>query len=134
MATVMVAPAPCMMALVIRSLASRIAMSGSTGIFQSRMATRTWLRASAAAAGFLVSRTPRWYSSVGRVGAITFIRFLSWRARCLALKMLLQVAAQDIGQLTDIEPLRVSRGHSPAPAAEPPGWAAILRRPPGLYR
>src|SRR6516225_5017337 len=131
MATVMVAPAPCMMALVIRSLASRIAMSGSTGTFQSRMVTRTWPRASAAAAGFLVSRTRRWYSSVGRVGAITFIRFLSWRTRCLALKMLLQLAAQDIGQLTDIEPRRVFR-ITPPPDDRVPPAAAILRRPPGL--
>jgi hypothetical protein len=33
--------------------------------------------------------------------------------------MLLQIAAQDIGQLTDIESLR--------------GWTVILRRSPGLY-
>jgi hypothetical protein len=53
------------------AVVSRIAMSGSTGILKSRMAARTWLRASAAAAGSLVSRTRRWYSSVGRVGVIT---------------------------------------------------------------
>jgi hypothetical protein len=35
--------------------------------------------------------------------------------------MLLQLAAQDIGQLTDIEPRRVFFGSLPCPAAELPG-------------
>jgi len=73
MASVRASPSPCVMALVTRSLASRIAMSGSTETLQSPMAARTWLRASAAAAATLVSRTRRWYSSAGRVVAITSI-------------------------------------------------------------
>jgi hypothetical protein len=75
--SVTVSPVPCMMALVTKSLVSKTAMSGSTGIFQARMTARTWPRASAAAAGFLVSRKRRWCSSVGQVGAIASIRFLS---------------------------------------------------------
>ena len=77
MASVTVSPSPCVMALVTKSLVSRTAMSGSTGTFQARMTARTWLRASAAALGSLVSRRRRWCSSVGRVGVIAFIRFLS---------------------------------------------------------
>src|SRR5579864_9183218 len=92
------------MALVTRSLVSRIAISGSTGTFQSLMAARTSLRASAAAAGSLVSRTRRWCSSVGRVGAIASIRFPHLTCSMpVARKMLLQLAVKDIGQLTDIE-------------------------------
>jgi RNA polymerase sigma-70 factor, ECF subfamily len=48
--------------------------------------------------------------------------------------MLLQLAAQDIGQLTDIEPRRIWPDHSPARLPSSPGWPTILRRPPGLYR
>ena len=47
MASVMVWPASCLMALVTSSLVSRIATSGSTGTSQAQMAARTWLRASA---------------------------------------------------------------------------------------
>jgi hypothetical protein len=36
----------------------------------------------------------------------------------LALKILLQLAVQDIGQLTDIEPRLLSCGHSPALVAQ----------------
>ena len=63
----------CRTALVTSSLASRTAMSGSTGTSQAQMAARTWLRASATAAGLAASRTRRSFSSVGRVGAIAFI-------------------------------------------------------------
>ena len=41
MASMMVLPSPCMMALVTKSLVSRTAMSGSTGTFQAQMAART---------------------------------------------------------------------------------------------
>ena len=76
MASVMVSPASCLMALVTSSLVSRIATLGSTGISQARMAAWTWLRASAAAAGPVVSRTRRECSSVGRMGALVFIGLL----------------------------------------------------------
>src|SRR6266852_9647587 len=77
MASVTVSPASCLMALVTSSLVSRTATLGSTGTSQAQMAARTWLRASAAAAGPVVSRTRHRCSSVGRVGAIAFIGFLS---------------------------------------------------------
>jgi hypothetical protein len=48
--------------------------------------------------------------------------------------MLLQLAAQDIGQLTDIEPRRIVPDHSPAPTADLPGRTTIMRQPPGLSR
>src|SRR5271170_3341696 len=108
MASVTVSPSPYVMALVTMSLVSRIAMSGSTGTCQAWRAARTRPRASAAEDGSLASRTRRWYSSVERVGAITMIRFLSVLG-ALALKIVLQFAMQDIGQLTDIEPRRRPR-------------------------
>src|ERR1700748_3403764 len=97
------------MALVTSSLVSRIAMSSSTGISQARMAARTWPRASPAAAGLAVSRTRATCSSVGRVTAIAFIGILIGRGagRCAEMlgtsckKIVLQLALQDIGQLTD---------------------------------
>ena len=76
MASVTVSPASCLMALVTSSLVSRIATLGSTGTSQARIAAWTWLRASAAAAGPVVSRTRRECSSVGRVGALVFIGLL----------------------------------------------------------
>jgi len=76
MASVTVPVTSCLMALVTSSLVSRIATSGSTGMSQAQMAARTWRRASAEAAGPAVSRTRHPRSSVGRVGAITFIGFL----------------------------------------------------------
>src|SRR5271170_1979061 len=63
MASVTVSPSPYAMALVTRSLVSRIAMSGSTGTCQAWRAARTRPRASAAEDGSLASRTRRWYSS-----------------------------------------------------------------------
>jgi len=51
----------------------------------------------------------------------------------LALKMLLQVAAQDIGQLTDIEPPCVFPRVTPYPGCLTLGRATILRRLAGLY-
>jgi hypothetical protein len=72
------------------------------------MAARTCRRASAAAAGPVVSRTRHPRSSVGRVGAITFIGFLLLGITPVAIKMVLQVAVEDIGQLTDLA--RSSRG------------------------
>ena len=58
------------MAFVTRSLASRTAMSGSTGARQRSRAARTWRRASATAAGPAVRRTGSPGISVGRGGAI----------------------------------------------------------------
>ena len=75
-ASVMLVPASWLMALVTSSLVSRTAMSSSTGMSQTRMAARTWPRASPAAAGLAVSRTRQTCSSVGRVGAIAFIGIL----------------------------------------------------------
>src|SRR5580658_2102698 len=138
-ARVMVPPAACLMALVTRSLVSRIATSGSTGGCQPQMSSLTWLRASAAAAGRAVSRIRHLCRSVGRVGAMVFIGFLrgrvadpaerwslrarrarkspsGWsRARCrVARQMVLQFAARDIGQLTYKKAARVRRlGRSP---------------------
>src|SRR5690349_21809102 len=97
------------MALVTSSLVSRTAMSGSTGMSQARMAARTWPRASPAAAGLAVSRTRQTCSSVGRVGAIAFIGdpYRSRAGHCAEMlgtsckKIVLQLALQDIGQLTD---------------------------------
>src|SRR5215470_5110478 len=97
------------MALVTSSLVSRTATSSSTGISQARMAARTWLRASPAAAGLAVSRTRQACSSVGRVSAIAFIGILIGRGagHCAEMlgtsckKIVLQLALQDIGQLTD---------------------------------
>src|SRR6186997_2815519 len=99
------------MALVTSSLVSRTAMSSSTGMSQARMAARTWLRASPAAAGLAVSRTRQTCSSVGRVSAIAFIGILISRGAGRSAEMLgtsckkivLQLALQDIGQLTDLE-------------------------------
>ncbi len=79
MASVTVPPGSCLMALVTSSLVSRTAISGSTGTSQAQMTARTWLRASAAAAGPVVSRTRHPVSSVGRVGAMAFIGFLKGR-------------------------------------------------------
>ena len=73
MASMTIPVTSCLMALVTSSLVSRIATSGSTGISHAQMAARTWRRASAAAAGPVLSRTRYPRSSVGRVGAITFI-------------------------------------------------------------
>src|SRR5579863_6599462 len=102
----------CLMALVTSSLVSRTATSGSTGTSQSQMAARTWRRASAEAAGPAVSRTRHSRNSVRRVGAITFIGFLWGRVDLapgsglgdapVAIKMVLQLAVRDIGQLTDL--------------------------------
>jgi hypothetical protein len=90
------------------------------------MTALTCLRASAAAAGPAVSRTRHGCISVGRVGAIVFIGFLSGRFELIreslatlhdrsrearagtdllepvARQMLLQLAVRDIGQLTDL--------------------------------
>src|SRR5437016_7471880 len=119
MARVTALPDSCLMALVTSSLVSRTATSWSTGMSQAQMAARTWPRASEAAAGPVVSLTRHWFSSVGRVGAIAFIGFLSGPVQAgpagavrparllpalpVAPKMLLQLAVRDIGQLTDIE-------------------------------
>src|SRR5215475_7740865 len=123
------------MALVTSSLVSRTAMSSSTGISQARMAARTWLRASPAAAGLAVSRTRQTCSSVGRVGAIAFIGILIGRGagRCAEIpgtnckKIVLQLALQDIGQLTDFGStgLRTSAKRFPvlADRSEGPGQA-----------
>ncbi len=73
MASVTVPPGSCLMALVTSSLVSKTAASRSTGTPQAQMAPRTWLRASAAAAGPALSRTRQPFSSVGRVGAMAFI-------------------------------------------------------------
>src|ERR1700749_1862277 len=97
------------MALVTSSLVSRTATSSSTGISQARMAARTWPRASPAAAGLAVSRTRQTCSSVGRVSAIAFIGILIGRGAGLCAEMLgtsckkivVELALQDIGQLTD---------------------------------
>ena len=76
MASVMVSFVSCLMALVTSSLVSRTATFASTGTSHAQMAARTWVRASAAAAGPAVSRTRQICSSEGRVGAIVFIGFL----------------------------------------------------------
>jgi len=76
MASVTVSLASCLIALVTSSLVSSTATAGSTGMSHARMAAWTWLRASAAAAGPLVSRTRHPSSTVGRVGAIAVIGFL----------------------------------------------------------
>src|SRR5260370_23505969 len=126
-ASVVAGPGSCRMALVTSSLVSRAAVSGSTGMSQAVMAGRTWRRAWAAGAGPAASRIRRPVSSAGRVGAIAFMGVLRvllcagrgrglavvWLSpggrvfvRCsllLAREMLLQIALQDIGQLTDIE-------------------------------
>ena len=47
--------------------------------------------------------------------------------------MLLQVAAQDIGQLTDIQRRRVFPRSLPRLGCPAPWLAVILRRLPGLY-
>src|SRR6185437_668807 len=95
------------MALVTSSLVSRRAASRSTETCQDRMASRTRRRASAGAAGPMASRTrhPRRTSrsgrtcrSAGRGGAIVVIGFLPNRLT----QVLMQLALQDIGQLTDI--------------------------------
>jgi|SRR5208282_846468 len=77
MASVTVPLTSCLMALVTSSLVSRIATLGSTGTSQAQMAVRTSRRASLAAAGPVARRTRHRCSSVGRVGAIAFIGFLS---------------------------------------------------------
>src|SRR6185295_14401877 len=106
------------MALVTSSLVSRRAASRSTGTCQDRMASRTRRRASAGAAGPVASRTrhPRRTSRSGRTwrscrsavrgGAIVVIGFLPNRLT----QVLMQLALQDIGQLTDID----IRGRIPA--------------------
>jgi len=81
MASVTSFPASCLMALVTSSLVSRTATLASMGTSQAQMASRTWPRASAAAVGPAVSGTQCQYSSVGRVGAIAFIGFLSGPVR-----------------------------------------------------
>src|ERR1700722_13760397 len=102
MASVTVWPVPQVMASVTRSLVSSMAMSGSTGMAQDRTAARTWLRASLAASGSLVSRVRRWRRSAGRMVTIAFTRSFAY-SMLVARKILLQLAVQDIGQLTDIE-------------------------------
>src|SRR6478672_10435224 len=114
------------MALVTSSLVSRRAASRSTGTCQDRMASRTRRRASAGVAGPVASRTrhPRRTSRSGRTwrscrsavrgGAIVVIGFLPNRLT----QVLMQLALQDIGQLTDID----IRGRIPA-------FAAARRRP-----
>ena len=69
-------------------------MSGSTGISQARMAARTWLRASPAAAGLAVSRTRQACSSVGRVSAIAFIGILIGRGPSVILQCSVPVAGK----------------------------------------
>ena len=76
MPSVMASPVACLTALVTSSLVSRTATSASTGSFQAAMAARTWLRASAAAAGLGASRTRHACSSTARVSAIAFIGIL----------------------------------------------------------
>src|SRR5579859_1865118 len=122
----------CLMALVTSSLVSRTATSWSTGISQAQMAARTWRRASAEAAGPAVSRIRHCRSSVGRVGAITFIGFLWGRVELasgsgfgappVAIKMVLQLAVRDIGQLTDFD--RMLR--SPWSGGSGRGWHAVV--------
>jgi hypothetical protein len=73
MASAMVSPGSCRMALVTSSLVSRTAMSGSTRLPPAQMAVRTWRRASAAAAGPETSRAQQECSRLGRVAAIRFI-------------------------------------------------------------
>ena len=63
------------MALVTSSLVSRTATSVSTGTFQALTVARTWLRASPAAAGPVVSRTRYACSSAARASAMVFIGF-----------------------------------------------------------
>src|SRR5262249_57040204 len=106
---VMVAPGSGRVALVTGPLGRGTAPPASPGTSQARRAARTWLRASPAAAGLAVSRTRQTCSSVGRVGAIAFIGILIGRGagRCAEIpgtsckKIVLQLALQDIGQLTD---------------------------------
>src|SRR6516225_8436259 len=76
MARVTVSPASRLRALVTSSLVSRTAIPGSTGTSQALMIARTWLRALGAAIGPAGSRTRHTCSSLGRSGAIAFIRFL----------------------------------------------------------
>ena len=108
-------PASCLTALVTSSLVSRRATSRSTGTGQDRIAARTRRRASAAAAGPVARRTRSPCRSAGRGGAVVVIGFLrapvrpvrrppaGWRAaRCQVTQVLMQLALQDIGQLTDI--------------------------------
>ena len=76
MASVMVSPTSCMMALVTSSLVSRAAVLGSTGASQAQITAWTCLRASAAAAGPAISRTRHRCNSDGRGGAIAYIGFL----------------------------------------------------------
>ncbi|MGH3224261.1 MAG: hypothetical protein ACRDPY_37200 [Streptosporangiaceae bacterium] len=76
MASVIVSFVSCLMALVTSSLVSRTAALASTAASHAKIASRTWVRASAAAAGPAVSRTREICSSEGRVGAIVFIGFL----------------------------------------------------------
>jgi hypothetical protein len=70
-----VSPPSCVMALVTSSLVSRTATGASTGTSQAQMAARTWLRASAAAAGPAVNEMRRGGCTVGRIGAIVSIWF-----------------------------------------------------------
>ena len=71
--TVMVPPVSCLSALVTSSLVSSTAVSTSTGTSQARIAARTWLRASPAAAGPAASEIRRGRCTVGRMGAIVSI-------------------------------------------------------------
>src|ERR1700727_2753159 len=97
------------MALVTSSLVSRMATSGSTGTSQAVMAARTCSRASPTAAGPVVRRWGREWSSVGRMGALVIMGLLRGPESCagkaiaLAQQIVLQVAAPDIGQLTDVD-------------------------------
>ncbi len=127
MTSVMVSPGSCATALVTSSLVSSTARSPSTQASQAQMAARTSLRAWAGAAGLAASRT--WHSrkSAGRIAASMFIVFphrrrgrQSWSlcpaasgavravspglAVPVALQILLQLAVEDIGQLTDLRP------------------------------
>src|SRR5215469_3389024 len=134
----MVWPASCLIALVTSSLVSRTATDASTGRSQAKMAARTSVRASAGAAGPTASEMRRRCCCclVGRIGVVVSIWLPCWaevgcaRARnppCAAsqrdpakvlvadrsgtcITNLLQVAEQDIVQLTDI------RSHNGRPA------------------
>ena len=59
MTSMMLWPASLARALVTSSLVSSTATDGSTGTSQAQMAARTWLRASAAAAGSAASEMRR---------------------------------------------------------------------------